>query len=97
MEIDRLLVFTYSLTLNCAKFRRFLTIRRIIEFVQPICLPFEDDANENYKDSKFIVAGWGYTIADIEWKYNSTYSSDSKILNHNIHCRVALQPYGFHL
>ena len=71
-------------SLNYSKFRRFLTVRRIIEFVQPICLPFEDDANEKYKDSKFIVAGWGYTIADIEWKYNSTYFSDFKILSHNI-------------
>ena len=63
----------------------FLIIRHIIEFVKPICLPFEDDANEKYKDSKFIVAGWGYTIANIEWKCNSMYSSDFKNLNYYIH------------
>ena len=37
------------------------------EYVKPICLPYEDDAIEDYqssqvmKDSKFWVAGWGAT------------------------------------
>ena len=41
----------------------------LLEFVQPICLPYEDDAAEDYqtsqamKDSKFWVAGWGATNA----------------------------------
>ena len=41
----------------------------ILEFVKPICLPYEDDANEDYytsdamKHHEFWVAGWGATTA----------------------------------
>ena len=37
------------------------------DFVKPICLPYEDDANEDYfssdamKHKAFWVAGWGAT------------------------------------
>ena len=38
-----------------------------LEFVKPICLPYEDDLDEDYQSSKimkshkFWVAGWGAT------------------------------------
>ena len=43
----------------------------ILDFVKPICLPYEDDVDENYgefeKESKSFhklwVAGWGATTA----------------------------------
>ena len=41
----------------------------ILDFVKPICLPYEDDPNEDYhtsdamKHHEFWVAGWGATTA----------------------------------
>ena len=56
--------------LSCSDPRKVLTIRSFIEFVQPICLPFEDDATEKYKDNYLTVAGWGYIIADVQKELN---------------------------
>ena len=45
--------------------------RYVLDFVRPICLPYEDDVDENYEEfekeaksfHKLWVAGWGATTA----------------------------------
>ena len=38
--------------------------RLLLEFVRPICLPFENAPKESA--SKVIVAGWGFTIPGVK-------------------------------
>ncbi len=36
----------------------------VLDFARPICLPFEDNINEDYRGERFVVAGWGRWTQD---------------------------------
>ena len=40
---------------------KFNIIFFFIEFVSPVCLPYEDNYNETYKNENLSLSGWGFT------------------------------------
>ena len=70
----------------------------VLDFVKPICLPYEDDTNENYEEfekeakgfHKLWVAGWGATTARgifsiIVDLINIVYIETNKMLCHGMY------------